>query len=140
MATSPIDFFAGGGLKFFQNREDGKNMLDLLEDNGFVIHTDSIDQKIDRYKKHAFLLGQEDMPTMIEGRGDFLVKSTQKAFSFFEENSSPFFLMVEGSQIDWAGHDNDANYLITELLDFDRTVGSVSVSYTHLTLPTILLV
>ena len=125
MATSPIDFFAGGGLKFFQNREDGKDMMELLEDNGFVIHTDVINQKIDRSKRHAFLLGQEDMPKMIDGRGDFLVKSTQKALSFFEENSSPFFLMVEGSQIDWAGHDNDANYLITELLDFDQTVGFV---------------
>ena len=31
MATSSIDFFAGGGLKFFQDRKDGKNMLDLLE-------------------------------------------------------------------------------------------------------------
>ncbi len=125
MATSSIDFFASGGLKFFQNRKDGKNMLDLLEDNGFAIHTDVIDQKIDRGKRHAFLLGQEEMPKMIEGRGNFLEKSTQKALSYFEDNSTPFFLMVEGSQIDWAGHDNDANYLITELLDFDEMVGSV---------------
>ena len=62
---------------------------------------------------------------MIEGRGNFLEKSTQKALSYFADNSTPFFLMVEGSQIDWAGHDNDANYLITELLDFDQTVGFV---------------
>ena len=60
-----------------------------------------------------------------EGRGNFLVKSTQKAVSYFEDNSAPFFLMVEGSQIDWAGHDNEANYLITELLDFDKMVGFV---------------
>ena len=66
MATSSIDFFAGGGLKFFQNRKDGKNLLGLLEDNGFDIHTDAIDQKIDRSKRHAFLLGQEEMLKMIE--------------------------------------------------------------------------
>ena len=125
MATSSIDFFAGGGLKFFQNRKDGKNMLDLLEENGFAIHTDVTDQKIDRSKRHAFFLGQEEMLKMIEGRGNFLVKSAQKAVSYFEDNSAPFFLMVEGSQIDWAGHDNEANYLITELLDFDEMVGSV---------------
>ena len=125
MATSPIDFFAGGGLKFFQNRKDGKNILDLLKTNGFEIHTDSLEKEIDRNKKHAFILGEEDMPKMIEGRGDFLVKSTQKALKYFDESNSPFFLMVEGSQIDWAGHDNVTDYLITELLDFDQMVGSV---------------
>ena len=125
MASSSIDFFAGGGLKFFQNRKDGKNLLDLLENNGFAIHTDTIDQKIDRSRRHAFLLGQEEMLKMIEGRGNFLEKSTQKALSYFETNSAPFFLMAEGSQIDWGGHDNDANYLITELLDFDKMVGYV---------------
>jgi alkaline phosphatase len=31
--------------------------------------------------------------------------------------------MVEGAQIDWGGHDNDTDYLITELLDFDKTIG-----------------
>ena len=113
MASSPIDFFAGGGLKFFQNRQDGKNMLKLLENKGFDIHTDSLVQKIDKSKRHGFILGEEDMPKIIEGRGDFLMKSTQIALSYFEDNNSPFFLMVEGSQIDWAGHDNEADYLIT---------------------------
>jgi alkaline phosphatase len=125
MATSPIDFFAGGGLKFFQNRKDGKNILDLLKTNGFEIYTDSMEKEIDGNKKHAFILGEEDMPKMIEGRGDFLVKSTQKALTYFDKSNSPFFLMVEGSQIDWAGHDNVTDYLITELLDFDQMVGSV---------------
>tara|TARA_X000001036_G_scaffold222798_1_gene208521 strand:+ start:5363 stop:6526 length:1164 start_codon:yes stop_codon:yes gene_type:complete len=125
MSSSPIDFFAGGGLKFFQNRQDGKNMLKLLENKGFDIHTDSLVQKIDKSKRHGFILGEEDMPKMIEGRGDFLMKSTQIALSYFEDNNSPFFLMVEGSQIDWAGHDNEADYLITELLDFDQMLGSV---------------
>ena len=125
MATSPIDFFAGGGLKFFENRKDGKNILNLLKSAGFEVHTDHLEKEIDGSKRHAFLLGEEDMPKMIEGRGNFLAESTQKALNYFEENSSPFFLMVEGSQIDWGGHDNDAEYLITELLDFDQMVGSV---------------
>lgn len=33
--------------------------------------------------------------------------------------------MVEGSQIDWGGHDNNVPYIVTEMLDFDRTVGRV---------------
>jgi len=33
--------------------------------------------------------------------------------------------MIEGSQIDWGGHDNDGPYVINEVLDFDRTIGIV---------------
>ena len=33
-----------------------------------------------------------------------------------------FFLMTEGSQIDWAAHDNDAKKMLIEFDDFDNTV------------------
>ena len=33
-----------------------------------------------------------------------------------------FFLMVEGSQIDWAGHANDAEYIVAEMLDFEKAI------------------
>lgn len=33
--------------------------------------------------------------------------------------------MVEGSQIDWGGHSNEGEYLVEELLDFDKTLGVV---------------
>ena len=33
--------------------------------------------------------------------------------------------MIEGAQIDWGGHANDANYIISEMLDFDKSVGAV---------------
>ena len=36
-----------------------------------------------------------------------------------------FFLMIEGSQIDWGGHANNADYIISEMLEFDKTIGSV---------------
>lgn len=32
-------------------------------------------------------------------------------------------MMVEGSQVDWGGHANDADYLISELIDFDEAIG-----------------
>jgi alkaline phosphatase len=34
-----------------------------------------------------------------------------------------FFLMVEGSQVDWAGHANDAAYMLGDFLAFDKAVG-----------------
>ena len=39
--------------------------------------------------------------------------------------NKPFFLLVEGSQIDWGGHDNDSEHMISEMLEFDRTVEKV---------------
>ena len=40
-------------------------------------------------------------------------------------NCSGFFLMSEGSQIDWAGHDNDAKKMIEEFRDFDATIKEI---------------
>ena len=33
--------------------------------------------------------------------------------------------MIEGSQIDWASHDNNADQIVREMLDFDETIGKV---------------
>ena len=37
--------------------------------------------------------------------------------------NEPFFLLVEGSQVDWGGHDNDLEYLTSEYIEFDRAIG-----------------
>ena len=44
-----------------------------------------LEKEIDGSMRHAFILGEEDMPKMIEGRGNFLQESTQKALNYFEE-------------------------------------------------------
>jgi len=33
--------------------------------------------------------------------------------------------MVEGSQIDWGGHDNDTDYVVSEMINFDEAIGKV---------------
>jgi len=126
LTRSEIDYFAGGGEKFFNQRADGLNLIDSLESNGFTTNTNSLISfnKIKSNTKQAFLLGAEEMPKMSEGRGDFLSEATLLGVLFFQ-NNTPFFLMSEGSQIDWAGHDNDAPYLISELIDFDELIGAV---------------
>ena len=49
--------------------------------------------------------------------------STQTALNILDNNKKGFFLMVEGSQIDWGGHANSSIYIVEEMLDFDRTIG-----------------
>ena len=127
LTKSEIDYFAGGGEKFFNQRTDGLNLIDSLESKGFTTNTSALTSfdKIKSNTKQAFLLGPEEMPKMSEGRGDFLSEATLLGVQFLHQNNTPFFLMSEGSQIDWAGHDNDAPYLISELIDFDELIGAV---------------
>lgn len=124
LVTSDIDFFAGGGLQYFQNRKDSLDLVKQLEDNFFEVHTEKLPTKISE-KKQAILLAPNGMPKMSEKRGNFLINATMLAIGQLSKNKNGFFLMVEGSQIDWGGHDNDAEYLINEMIDFDKTIGAV---------------
>ncbi len=60
------------------------------------------------------LLESSTVPTLSE--------MTAKAISLLNATNKPFFLMVEGSQIDWAGHDNDEIYLAHEVIEFEKAV------------------
>jgi len=126
MTYSELDFVAAGGYKWFLNRADSVNYLDSLTANGFVVDTTSINTILgDGDEKPVYLLAADGMPTINQGRGSFLLDATNKAIAHLSAKPEPFMLMIEGSQIDWGGHANDADYLITELLDFDKTVGAV---------------
>lgn len=52
-----------------------------------------------------------------------LTEMTEKALEILNKNRNGFFLMVEGSQIDWAAHANDPSGIISEFLAFDEAVG-----------------
>ena len=127
LAESDIDFFAGGGLQFFNNRKDKQNILNTLTRNNFTIDTIGLTNlsTITNNEKMAYLLANDGMDRILEGRGDFLPKATELGIQYLSKDNQPFFLMSEGSQIDWGGHDNDAPYLVSELIDFDDTIGKV---------------
>lgn len=127
LVYSEVDFFAGGGHQFFFNRKDSVNYWDTLSAKGFVIDTTKLKKPVtfDLTKKYGYLLAENGMPKIVEGRGDFLPKASDMALDYLSAKEEPFFLMIEGSQIDWGGHANDAEYLISEVLDFDKTIGQV---------------
>ncbi|MCG3816145.1 alkaline phosphatase [Photobacterium damselae] len=54
-----------------------------------------------------------------------LREMTEKALEVLAKNDKGFFLMVEGGQIDWAGHSNDAGTMLHEMLKFDNTIDAV---------------
>jgi alkaline phosphatase len=63
------------------------------------------------------------MPPVMMGRGEILPNATELAIDRLSRNEKGFFLMVEASQIDWAGHDNNTEYLVSEMIDFDKAIG-----------------
>lgn len=124
LLSSPVDFFAGGGRQFFFDRRDEKNLYDSLSANYQLDTTRLSEQNWQSNQKYGYLLADNAMPTMLEGRGDFLPQATQYALDYFATDSAkPFFMMVEGSQIDWGGHANNGDYLVSEAQDFDRAIG-----------------
>lgn len=53
-----------------------------------------------------------------------LKEMTEKAINHLSKNKEGFFLMVEGSKVDWVAHGNDAVGCITEYLAFDKAVAA----------------
>lgn len=54
-----------------------------------------------------------------------LAEMTKKALDVLSRDEDGFFLMIEGGQIDWAAHSNDAGQMLHELLKFDESVQAV---------------
>ncbi|WP_042145310.1 MULTISPECIES: alkaline phosphatase [unclassified Pseudoalteromonas] len=54
-----------------------------------------------------------------------LREMTLKALNILSKDDDGFFLMIEGGQIDWAGHVNDTGWMLHELLKFDEAVDAV---------------
>ncbi|MDF1575611.1 MAG: alkaline phosphatase [Bacteroidales bacterium] len=123
LLNSEIDFFAGGGSKYFRDSTGAFP----FEEYGIEINYRKLKKikKPEEGRRYGFLLGQEHMPTMLHGRGDFLARATSIAMDFLATGTEGYFLMVEGSQIDWAGHGNQVEYMKAEVNDFESTVGIV---------------
>ncbi len=120
-----IDVFIGGGRDYFTKRNDGLNLTADLEENGYAVIFEQSEFVNIASGKLAALLAPDAMPAFSKGRGDMLAPASMKAIELLNKNDKGFFLMIEGSQIDWGGHSNDIEYVVSELLDFDNTIGQV---------------
>lgn len=118
-----IDVFMGGGLRNFTMRSDSLNLLDRLRNDGYFVATSPEELEEVRSGRLAGMFSDGHMPKLSEGRSVSLAEMTKKAIELLSQNEKGFFLMVEGAQIDFAGHDNDTDYIILETLDMDEAVG-----------------
>jgi alkaline phosphatase len=130
LLSADIDVVIGGGMKYLRNRADERNLVSELEQQGYTV-VDSLAALNDVTGGRAMALYDEDaIPQYIRTGRDpmMLSRGTSKALEILTSNTprgaSGFFLMVEGSWIDSAGHANDTEMLIDEMIDFDNAVGT----------------
>ena len=117
-----IDVFIGGGIKNFEERKDGKNLSKELKEKGYQVLYNIGDIQNVKSGKLAGLTAPEHNNGMPE-RGEMLVPATQTALNLLSQGKKGFFLMVEGSEIDFLAHKNETPGVVLEMLDFDRAIG-----------------
>ena len=125
-----IDLFIGGGKKYFDRRKDNRNLLAELTDKGYYVSS-YFEQKFSELRPNpqknlAYLTSDSDPLTYEQGR-DYLQPASALACDFLNKRGAKdgFFLMIEGAQIDWGGHANNTEYIISEMIDFDNAIGAV---------------
>ncbi len=129
MSASGVDVVLGGGWRFFDpsRRRDGTDILSPLEDQGYaVLRTpgDLAELVVTDSTRVIGLFSSAGMPPADE-RAPSLVEMTEVALDVVVRDPDGFILMIEGSQIDWAAHDNDSERFLDEMVEFDRTVAVV---------------
>ncbi len=120
--NTDIDVFIGGGRDHFMKRKDSVNLVEKLIENGYRYEEDMEVVKRVKKGKQAALVADVHLGTVAE-RGGMLPVATKTAINILSKNDKGFFLMVEGSQIDWGGHANSTVYIVEEMLDFDKAIG-----------------
>lgn len=128
LSKDSIDVLIGGGYKYLNMRKDKIDLVKRMEGKSYTFFNSFDDLKKVSTGKVLALVDSVRLPYYDEGRGDFLPKATSKALEILTNNSEKsgdkgFFLMVEGSQIDFAGHKNDIKKVINEMDDFDKAIG-----------------
>ena len=138
MMESNVMTILGGGRHFFLpedlggKRSDGLNLLEQMESSRTVMtekkELDSFDYS--NLGKVVGLFADEALRDKEKPENHVFEPSSSEMLNFainrsekFNENGCKgFFIMLEGSQVDWAGHANDLDYLKREMQDFDEAV------------------
>jgi alkaline phosphatase len=127
-----IDLIIGGGARFFNRRKtDKRQLITELQNRNYAVDNfvkkDIQDISPSPTKNYAYFTADAEPLPFSQGR-DYLVPAARLAPDFLDKRDTKnkgFFLMIEGSQIDWGGHANKSDYIISEMIEFDNAIGAV---------------
>lgn len=128
IVASGVELFIGGGRRRFLPkdkggvREDGRDLLQELHDAGYFLALTPAALS----QASLPLCGLLEMDALLAAsqRTLPLAELVTRSVTLLDGDSDGFVLMVEGSQIDWACHDNNLPSMIAEMRDFDGAVSA----------------
>lgn len=115
------DVYFGGGWKYFI-RED-RNLVNEFKAAGF--------QYIDDYKELSTLtldkpvlglFGDSGLPWALDDKEHHRLSLMTEAATKQLTNANGYFMLIEASQIDWAGHGRDIGAAMAEMDDLAQTI------------------
>ncbi|AJS59745.1 alkaline phosphatase [Paenibacillus sp. IHBB 10380] len=129
MVYDGVDVLLGGGSDYLvpgkkdNNRKDGEDLTKVLKTNGYEYVTNKNELLKSKTNKIWGLFQSEALDADFDlnpKEQPNLAEMTKVAIDKLATNENGFFMMVEASQIDWFGHDNDPIGMISEILAFDK--------------------
>lgn len=117
----PVDLMLGGGTKYFIR--DDRNLVDEFKAAGYQYGDDIQNLKQITQLPAIGLYAAKGLPFALDENPTRLTKLTSKALDLLDnQNKDGFFVMIEGSQIDWCGHANDIACAMAEMDDFASAI------------------
>ena len=123
MVHNDLDVVIGGGVSILTD-----DMESYLKENGYSVYRNNLKgMRADTNNKMWALYGDREMAYDLDRNPEeqpSIEEMTRTAIEKLSKNENGFFLMVEGSKVDWAAHANDPVGIATDFLAFDRAVGA----------------
>ncbi|MEN2767969.1 alkaline phosphatase [Ornithinibacillus xuwenensis] len=115
-----IDVILGGGTSYFERSD--RNLAEEFQEDGFSYVTTKEQLLNDDNEQVVGLFAPVGLNYAIDRPEEqpSLAEMTESALDRLSKDNDGFFLMVEGSEIDWAGHDNDIVGAMSEMEDFEE--------------------
>ena len=127
LVNSGFDYFGGGGLQ--GNKGGDNDIYKIAESKGYTVAYKDEVPKVDLTKADKlFVRGHNgQLPYAIDKPADEwgLAEYTRQCIDFLMLKDKPFFVMVEGGNIDHHGHSNDAGSSLRETMEMDRAVSVI---------------
>ncbi len=118
----PVDLMLGGGTEYFAR--EGRNLVNEFIAAGYQ-YSDNLSALNELTQIPALgLYAAKGLDYAIDDDPLRLTKMTKHALGLLDGHKNPkgFFVMIEGSQIDWCGHANDIACAMGEMHDFAESV------------------